>query len=82
MGREEQIKGWLRVRKVGLIESRHPRWWDLQWIITKSGPNSTTYHPEAGIWPKDPNVRMSKTCGYPFGSPENRFSSCSLKGYL
>jgi putative endonuclease len=29
IGREKQLKGWLRARKVALIESRNPRWTDL-----------------------------------------------------
>lgn len=32
--REKQIKGWLRVRKIGLIESMNPDWRDLseEWL--------------------------------------------------
>ena len=29
IGREKQIKGWLRSKKVALIESSNPRWRDL-----------------------------------------------------
>lgn len=29
IGREKQLKGWLRERKIALIESRNPRWADL-----------------------------------------------------
>jgi putative endonuclease len=29
IAREKQIKGWLRARKVALIESTNPRWKDL-----------------------------------------------------
>jgi putative endonuclease len=29
IGREKQLKGWLRARKIALIESRNPRWQDL-----------------------------------------------------
>jgi putative endonuclease len=29
VGREKQIKGWLRAKKIALIESRNPRWADL-----------------------------------------------------
>ena len=29
IGREKQIKGWLRCRKIALIESENPRWDDL-----------------------------------------------------
>jgi len=34
IAREKQIKGWLRVRKVALVESVNPRWEDLsaQWF--------------------------------------------------
>jgi putative endonuclease len=28
IGREKQLKGWLRARKIALIESRNPRWQD------------------------------------------------------
>jgi putative endonuclease len=29
IGREKQLQGWLRIRKIALIESRNPRWEDL-----------------------------------------------------
>ena len=29
IGREKQLKGWTRARKIALIESRNPRWEDL-----------------------------------------------------
>ncbi|MGB8065634.1 MAG: GIY-YIG nuclease family protein [Candidatus Sulfotelmatobacter sp.] len=29
IGREKQLKGWLRSRKIALIESKNPRWDDL-----------------------------------------------------
>ncbi len=29
IGREKQIKGWLRAKKIGLIESRNAEWLDL-----------------------------------------------------
>ena len=29
IAREKQIKGWLRARKIALIESFNPHWWDL-----------------------------------------------------
>jgi len=29
IAREKQIKGWLRVKKIALIESTNPRWKDL-----------------------------------------------------
>ena len=29
IGREKQLKGWLRSKKIALIESRNPRWEDL-----------------------------------------------------
>lgn len=29
IGREKQLKGWTRARKIALIESRNPRWADL-----------------------------------------------------
>jgi len=29
IGREKQLKGWLRIKKITLIESRNPRWEDL-----------------------------------------------------
>ena len=31
--REKQIKGWLRRKKVALIEERNPKWEDLYWKI-------------------------------------------------
>jgi putative endonuclease len=29
IGREKQLKGWLRIKKIALIESKNPRWEDL-----------------------------------------------------
>jgi putative endonuclease len=29
IGREKQLKGWLRAKKIALIESKNPRWEDL-----------------------------------------------------
>jgi putative endonuclease len=29
IGREKQLKGWTRAKKIALIESRNPRWQDL-----------------------------------------------------
>ena len=38
IGREKQIKGWLRSKKVALIESMNPEWQDLseQWFAEAS----------------------------------------------
>jgi putative endonuclease len=35
--REKQVKGWIRSKKVALIESRNPRWLDLAEEHFKSG---------------------------------------------
>jgi len=39
IGREKQIKGWLRARKVALIESMNPNWEDLaaEWSDDEAG---------------------------------------------
>jgi len=29
IGREKQLKGWVRAKKIALIESKNPRWEDL-----------------------------------------------------
>jgi len=29
IGREKELKGWLRIKKIALIESKNPRWADL-----------------------------------------------------
>jgi putative endonuclease len=34
--REKQLKGWLRARKVALIESKNPNWNDLSKILLKT----------------------------------------------
>ncbi len=38
IGREKEIKGWLRSKKIALIESANPRWRDLaaDWFSQKS----------------------------------------------
>ena len=40
--REKQIKGWLRVKKIALIESTNPRWEDLSlgWYDNPAGDPS------------------------------------------
>jgi putative endonuclease len=40
---EKRIKGWLRVKKIALIEARNPNWEDLsrQWYDTEKGPDSS-----------------------------------------
>jgi putative endonuclease len=37
IAREKQIKGWLRAKKLALIESANPRWQDLSrsWLDEK-----------------------------------------------
>ena len=42
IAREKQIKGWLRNRKIALIESRNPAWEDLAegWVEGKSKPEA------------------------------------------
>lgn len=39
IGREKQLKGWLRKRKVALIESVNPKWNDLspEWVRAAAG---------------------------------------------
>jgi putative endonuclease len=39
IAREKQIKGWLRAKKIALIEAQNPTWQDLAaaWLATKSG---------------------------------------------
>ena len=36
IGREKQIKGWLRIKKIALIENDNPNWHDLseEWFST------------------------------------------------
>ena len=38
IAREKQIKGWLRIKKIQLIETANPEWKDLsdEWIIDSS----------------------------------------------
>ena len=52
--REKQIKGWARVKKVGMIESINPEWTDLaeRWFVDvslddPSHPLGVTYMPIA-----------------------------------
>ena len=35
IGREKQIKGWLRIKKIGLVVSMNPEWKDLseEWYV-------------------------------------------------
>jgi putative endonuclease len=41
IGREKQIKGWLRSKKVALIEATNPRWEDLseEWFGLPTRPD-------------------------------------------
>ena len=40
LAREKQIKGWLRAKKIALIESMNPEWMDLsaEWQATDLSP--------------------------------------------
>jgi len=42
IAREKQIKGWLRAKKIALIESMNPKWEDLSagWYERDSSPRS------------------------------------------
>ncbi|HWR17428.1 MAG TPA: GIY-YIG nuclease family protein [Terriglobales bacterium] len=50
IGREKQIKGWTRIKKIALIVSKNPEWKDLseEWgkplppLVRKELPNSNT----------------------------------------
>jgi hypothetical protein len=41
MAREKQIKGWLRAKKIVLIEQKNPEWYDLaqDWFPNTKTPN-------------------------------------------
>jgi len=49
IAREKQIKGWLRARKIALIESFNPRWTDLSDELQKPIPKT-------GAW-RDSSLR-------------------------
>ncbi|MGH9680997.1 MAG: GIY-YIG nuclease family protein, partial [Candidatus Acidiferrales bacterium] len=40
IAREKQIKGWLRAKKIALIESRNPQWKDLSGELQTPGPKA------------------------------------------
>ena len=42
IAREKQIKGWLRVKKIALIESFNPQWKDLSAGLQTPSPQSKT----------------------------------------
>ena len=42
IAREKQLKGWLRSRKIALIESFNPRWKDLSTELQKPNPQTKT----------------------------------------
>jgi putative endonuclease len=41
IAREKQIKGWLREKKIALIQSTNPTWEDLsaEWSVETAGPS-------------------------------------------
>jgi putative endonuclease len=47
--REKQLKGWLRSRKVALIQSQNPKWLDLaaDWFRTANQASNATKAPPA-----------------------------------
>jgi putative endonuclease len=49
--REKQLKGWLRKRKLALIESVNAEWKDLspQWVLSMAAGAA----PAAGVWKRD-----------------------------
>ncbi len=46
--REKEIKGWLRKKKIGLIEATNPEWHDLYDEICGVPPAYNIRHPEKG----------------------------------
>ena len=42
IAREKQIKGWLRTKKIALIESFNPKWRDLSGELQKPDPQAKT----------------------------------------
>jgi len=42
IAREKQIKGWLRSKKIALIDSMNPKWKDLseEWYVSPENPNT------------------------------------------
>jgi len=51
IGREKQIKGWLRSKKLALVESTNPGWKDLSegWHETPSDPPARQYKTEVDL---------------------------------
>ena len=47
--REKQIKGWLRSKKVELIETENPRWVDLAYSWEEGTPPPQALRPAAGL---------------------------------
>jgi putative endonuclease len=47
IAREKQVKGWLRAKKVALIESRNPHWKDLsaEWSARANDGSNTGRDP-------------------------------------
>jgi putative endonuclease len=43
IAREKQIKGWLRARKIALIESFNPHWRDLAAELQSPAPNRVSF---------------------------------------
>jgi len=48
--REKQIKGWLRRKKIALIEADNPRWRDLarEWYSSTQGPDPSVHSGKQG----------------------------------
>ena len=48
VAREKQIKGWLRSKKIALIDSMNPQWKDLseEWDISNIIPNDSAESPK------------------------------------
>jgi putative endonuclease len=49
IAREKQIKGWLRAKKIALIESINPNWEDLSEDWFDKGEPLNDYHPERSV---------------------------------
>ena len=55
IGREKQIKGWLRAKKVAMIEAENPQWIDLNAGWYEEQERSHFCHPERNVaQSKDP----------------------------
>jgi putative endonuclease len=65
IAREKQIKGWLRRKKIALIEEHNGTWKDLAWDWFRPSPSPKQCHPERSEGPRNRSKQNTQATSPP-----------------